>query len=522
MKILIPTKLINNAKILLKNFGYEVIQDNVTPLENLIKQHSDVDAMIVRSEKITKEILINLPKLKLIVRAGAGFNTIDIEAARTQGIDVMNTPGANANAVAEEVIAMALAAKRYLIPADNSVRQGLWEKANFMGSELTAKTIGIAGFGNIGQLLAKRLSGFDTKILVFDPFISNDIVKSFDGELVSLEDLFSRSDVISLHMPANDKTNKIVNKSLFDLMKDNSILINCARYEIIDEEQLREAKKKKNIIYCNDVYPKDEAGDKAVKDIAEITLPHLGASTIEANTSAAVRAATQIIDYFEKAVSKFIVNRFIPEGLSPEYQKLASLIAKITYCYYGNDTMGISKLECSFYGDLAQYKDYLIPSILSGLSIHTAKGKKFDDIQEILQLKGIKFINREVDNKKNYGEAITIDLIRGKHEMSSVSIRGTIVENCFILSRINQFDKLYFDMEGHNIVFIYPDQTGIIAVISQELAEASINIEDLRSPTHTDAEKSIAIFKVNKIINEEILEKISKKIGAEKAFQVTL
>ena len=521
MKILIPTKLISSAKDLLEASGYKVIQDNETSLKTLVQQHSDIDALIVRSERITKEILLQLPKLKLIVRAGAGFNTIDIYAAREQGVDVMNTPGANANAVVEEVLAMVLAVKRHLIPADSSVRQGLWEKAKFIGSELAGKTMGIAGFGNIGQLLAKRLIGFETKILVFDPFVSNDIVKSFNGELVSLENLFSRSDIISLHMPANDKTKKIINKSLFDLMKDDSILINCARYEIIDEEQLREVKKQKNIIYCNDVYPKDEAGDKPVKDIAEITLPHLGASTVEANTTAAIRAATQIIDYFEKAVSKFVINRFIPEGLSPEYQKLASLIAKFAYSYYGKEAIGVSKLECSFYGDLTQYKDYLIPSILSGLSIHTEKNKKCD-IQELLKLKGIECINREIDNNKNYGESITIDLICGNEDMSTVSVRGTIVENRFVLSRVNQFDKLYFDMKGNNIVFIYPDQTGVIATISQELAESSINIEDLRSPTHTDAEKSIAIFKVNKLIDEKILEKISKKINVEKAFQVTL
>ena len=127
-------------------------------------------AMIVRSEKVTAEIIDALPELKIIVRAGAGYNTIDTKYARSRGVDVMNTPGANANAVAEEVVALMLADARHLISGDISCRAGRWEKKNLMGSEVTGKTVGIVGFGAIGQLVAKRLSGFDVKLMVFDPF----------------------------------------------------------------------------------------------------------------------------------------------------------------------------------------------------------------------------------------------------------------------------------------------------------------------------------------------------------------
>ena len=520
MKVLIPTKLSPIAKDILTKNGFIVYQDEKTPLEQLVKTNPDVDGLIVRSEKITSEIIDSLSQLKLIVRAGAGFNTIDIHYAREKDISVMNTPGANANAVVEEVIAMILSVKRHIVRADYSVRKGLWEKSKFMGTELSQKTVGIVGFGYIGQTLAKRLEGFENNILVYDPIISNDKLKN--ATLVSLEDLFSQSDIISLHIPATKTTTKIINKSLFSLMKNNSILINCARYEIIDEDDLREIKKNKNIIYCNDVYPKDIEGDKPVKDIADLMLPHLGASTKEANSNAAQRAAKQTIDFFKEGISTFVVNQFIPEGLSPSYQKLVAKIAKLAYTYHG---CGIStyKIECSFYGDLNQYRTYLVPSILKGLSDdYLSNIADEDSIKDYLKSKGLDLIIREPDQSKNYGESVTIDLIKGDKTIYKVSIRGTIVENRLIISRINQFDKLYFDSEGINLIFIYTDRPGVLAEITQILSKEEINIEDIRSPHSNGTSKSIAIVKINKLVEKNLLEQITKIIDAEKAFQISL
>nr|HPN85036.1 NAD(P)-dependent oxidoreductase [Victivallales bacterium] len=164
-KVLIPTKLEKSAANVLAPKGYKVIQDAEKDIKDLAKENPDSEAMIVRSEKVGAEIIDLLPKLKLIVRAGAGFDNIDCKYARKKNIDVMNTPGANANAVAEEVVAMMLAAYRHLIPSDISTRAGGWEKKKFMGRELAGKTVGIIGLGNIGRLVVKRLSGFDMKFL---------------------------------------------------------------------------------------------------------------------------------------------------------------------------------------------------------------------------------------------------------------------------------------------------------------------------------------------------------------------
>jgi D-3-phosphoglycerate dehydrogenase / 2-oxoglutarate reductase len=307
-KVLIPTKLDTAAANLLKEKNYNVVQNADKTLDELAKEHADTNVLIVRSEKVTPEIIDALPELKLVIRAGAGYNTIDTKYARSKKIDVMNTPGANSNAVAEEVIALYLAAYRHLIPGDITTRQGLWEKKRLMGRELTEKTMGIIGLGNIGRLVVKRLKGFDMKFLGYDPLVSVNMAEQMGVKSCSMEKIFKNADCISLHIPENDKTKGIINKSLLNLMKPGAVLINCARSGIINEDDLRAVKKEKNLVFCNDVYPKDIAGKKSVTDFADIMLPHLGASTAEANYNAAMRSAEQILDYYDKGITNYVVN----------------------------------------------------------------------------------------------------------------------------------------------------------------------------------------------------------------------
>ena len=298
-KVLIPTKLSDVAANTLKTAGYEVIQDADTPLEKQVAAHPDAVALIVRSEKVTPEIMDALPSLKLVVRAGAGYDNIDIVYARKKNVDVMNTPGANSNAVAEEVMAMILAYYRHIVQADATTREGLWEKKKYMGSELTKKTVGIIGLGNIGRNLVKRLQGFEPILLGYDHFLARQRALNIGVTPTSIEDIFSQCDIITLHVPGGPSTHHMVNAELIGKMKDGAVLINCSRYGVVDEEALAAAKAAgKNIGYLTDVHPKDAPGEKPSAPIADLILPHLGANTREANTKAAKRAAEQMIAYF--------------------------------------------------------------------------------------------------------------------------------------------------------------------------------------------------------------------------------
>ena len=425
--ILIPTKLNPVAKEMLEENGFNVIADSETPQEELFKQHQETDVLIVRSNKIDADAIDSLPNLKLIVRAGAGYNTIDIKHARRQSVDVMNTPGANANAVAEEVLALMLAHYRHIVPADQSVRSGKWEKKQFMGRELTGKTVGIIGLGNIGQLVARRLSGFECNLIGYDPVISHSRARDIGVKCMSMEEVFSQADFVTLHIPETEETQGIVNKELFDCMKDGAVLVNCARAGIVNEDDLREAKKDKDIGFCNDVYAKDEAGEKSVADIADVMLPHLGASTVEANANAARRAAKQLIDYAEHGVTKFVVNLAAPHDLDEIYQELAYQVAFLARRYLGRKR-SVRHIEASFYGDLQEYADWFKSPIVAGISADFDALNDPHEADEYLEEKGVSYEVRNVDDSKGYGNSMTIDLLEGEDDIRDISIRGTVTE----------------------------------------------------------------------------------------------
>ncbi len=512
-KVLIPTKLDGVVKAILSENGFTAVQEPETPVVDLAKANSDASAIIVRSEKVTPEVMDLLPNLKLVVRAGAGFDNIDIRYARKLGIDVMNTPGANSNAVAEEVVAMILAGYRKLVPADISTRAGLWEKKNFMGRELTGKTVGILGLGNIGRLLVKRLSGFEVKVLGFDPVLSADLAARLGVRLCSVEEIFAEADIISLHIPENDKTRGMINEKLVSTMKKGAVLVNCARAGIIDEGAIRALKAEKELIFCNDVYPKDAAGDKTVKDIADIMLPHLGANTKEANFLAAKRAAEQTVGYFVEGVTTCVVNKGVPDGLDENYQKLASLLASLGRVCLGG--RAISKIEMSFYGKLHAFSKWMVAPVTAGVCPEFDAFSGADEAVKYLGERGIAVENREVDENKHYGESITLDFISGNER---VSLRGTIAEGRVRIARINAYNGIYLDPVGDNLFVEYNDEPGVIGKIASILGNAKINITDIRAPQDAAANRSLAVIKTNRFVPAEIVSKIASEVKAINAF----
>ena len=518
--VLIPTKLDKFAADLLTENGFNVVQDADAPLEELVKTNPDTGVLIVRSEKVTSDIIDALPKLRLVVRAGAGYNTIDTKYARKKGIDVMNTPGANSNAVAEEVIALMLAGIRHIVKGDITTRAGEWEKKNLMGTELSNKVVGILGLGNIGKLVVKRLEGFNVKVLAYDPFVSEDLAGKMGIKLTTVEEIFEKSDFVTLHIPETPETKGIINRKLFDLMKPGAVLVNGARAGIINEDDLREVKKSKNIIFCNDVYPKDAAGEKSVADIADIMLPHLGASTKEANFNAAKQAAEQTIAYKERGVTNCVVNKGIPDELDAKYQELAFALTKLAKKYLGED-IAVHQIETSFYGELSGFSKWMMAPIVAGIAPEFDIFMDASDAEEFLKDRGIIINNRDTDADKSYGDAMTIDLFEGKDTIRKVSVRGTLTENNLMISRLNDFDKLYLEASGNNLFVEYKDAPGVLGKIATVLGENGINIIDLRAPQNIDADKALAVIKTDIAASSEIVNKISETVNAKVAFNVS-
>jgi D-3-phosphoglycerate dehydrogenase / 2-oxoglutarate reductase len=523
-KILIPTKLDKIAReILEKNGHYAVVQEDKVDLPAFAKQHPDAYAVIVRSEKVTAEVIDALPQLKIIMRAGSGYNTIDTKYARKKGIDVMTTPGANANAVAEEVVALMLADARHLVEADPSCRKGEWEKTKFMGREVTGKTVGIVGLGYIGQLVARRLSGFDCKVLGFDPVISAEKARQIGIELVELPALFERSDYVTLHIPENSETKGLVNAALISKMKKGATLVNCARAGVVKEDELRKLKAEKELRFLNDVYAKDEPGPKSVVDIADIMVPHLGASTKEANWNAAKRAAEEIIEFDEKGITSYIVNRDIPFGLDEAYGELAYTLTKLCRQVLGKD-LKPKVVETSFYGKLKPFASWLVVPVTAAMSGEFDRSMDPKAARQYLKDMGVDYADREPDDKKGYANSITIDLTGSVDAgtLRQVSVRGTVAEGRIMVSRINDFHGLYFEPRGHTVAFMYKDRPGVLGQIGAAMAKAGINIDDVRNPHDSKGELSIAILKVNKAVPAEVIDGVAKEIKAQTAFYAAL
>lgn len=314
----------------------------------------------------------------------------------------------------------------------------------------------------------------------------------------------------------------MVNAALLGLCKPGAVIVNCARAEIINEADLRALKKEKKLGFCNDVYPEDAPGPKSTADIADVMLPHLGANTMEANLNAARRAAEQLVAYVERGVTTYVVNKGVPDGLDEKYQQLAYHVAYVGRALLGAERP-IRQIECSFYGDLHKFAKWFLPPIVAAVATDVKSVDDPKDAEEYLAGKGIAVRIRETDAGKQYGNSMTVDLVGGAADsLTQVSVRGTIAEGNLMVSRINDFDKLYFTPAGNSLIAIYEDRPGVLAKIAAAIAAAGINIEDIRCPHDLKGIMSIAVVKTNKPVPAATVERIRQEVGAQTVASVTI
>ncbi len=298
-------------EILQQAKGIEVdVKVGLSP-EELKKIIPDYQGLVIRSAtKVTAEIIEAAENLKVIGRAGAGLDNVDIPAATKRKIVVMNTPGGNTVSAAEHTISLMFSLARRIPQSTSSMKAGKWEKKKFMGMELYQKTLGIIGIGNVGAVVADRALGLKLKVIAYDPFVSEEKAREMGVELVSLDELFQRADIITIHTPLTDKTRGLINAASFEKMKAGVVIINCARGGIIVEEDLCQAIKKGKVRGAAlDVFEKEPPGECSLLELEEvICTPHLGASTEEAQINVAVAIAEQMRDYLLKGEIRNAVN----------------------------------------------------------------------------------------------------------------------------------------------------------------------------------------------------------------------
>jgi D-3-phosphoglycerate dehydrogenase len=306
MKILVATEKafspvgVRQIREVAEAAGYKLeLLENYTDKSQLLEAVSDADALIVRSDKVTDEVLNAARQLKIVIRAGAGYDNLDLQSCSVHNVVAMNTPGQNANAVAELVFELIL----------YQIRGGFIGKT---GTELRGKTLGLHAFGNVGKYVADIARGFGMDIYAYDPFVSERVMKNNSAkQCVNLDEMYSKCQYISLHMPLNEITRKSVGYSLLKKMPPNGVLINTARKELLDEEGLLKVfEERSDISYLADIEPDCKSVfEEKYKGRYIFTAKKMGAQTEEANINAGAAAARQIVDYFTRGIEKYRLNK---------------------------------------------------------------------------------------------------------------------------------------------------------------------------------------------------------------------
>lgn len=305
MKVLIATdkpfakKAVDGIRAVIEEAGFELaLLEKYTQKQQLLDAVADANAIIIRSDIVDAEVISAAPNLKIVVRAGAGYDNVDLQAASAAGVCVMNTPGQNANAVAELVFGMLVYAVRNFFNGTSGV-------------ELKGKTLGIHAYGNVGRNVARIAKGFGMELVAYDAFCSDELIAA-DGVMPvkSVTDLYQKSDIISLHIPATGETRKSINKSLLELMPKGAILVNTARKEVINETELFEfMEQRPDFKYMTDILPANHLAMAEKFPGNYFGTPNkMGAQTAEANINAGIAAAEQIVDFLLNGNQRFRVN----------------------------------------------------------------------------------------------------------------------------------------------------------------------------------------------------------------------
>jgi len=483
-KVLVSDPLSNKGlEILDKAEDLRVdIKPGLAP-EELKQIISEYDAIIIRSEtKLKGDIIESARRLKVIGRAGIGLDNVDLPAATKKGIVVMNTPLENAIAAAEHTIAMILSISRKIPQATASMKGGKWEKKKFMGVELYNKTLGLVGIGVIGTIVADRARGLKMKVIGYDPYLSKEVAEKKGVDLVSFDELLSRSDFITVHTPLTDETRNLIDQSAIQKMKDGVILINCARGGIINERDLYDAIKGRKVAGAAlDVFEIEPAVGNPLLELEQvISTPHLGASTGEAQENVAIAIAQQIVDYLllgeaRNAVNIPMVSPDIFPFLAPYLrlgEKLGSFLGQIS-------DYAIEEVVIEYQGELADYGTKPVTtSILKGLlTPFVGETVNFVNAPVMAKERGIRITESTSGTQEDFANLIAIT-VRSKMEQNYVA--GTLFGRKEL--RIVKLNDFFIEAipEGYILLINNYDKPGVIGNIGTALGSQNINIATMQ------------------------------------------
>lgn len=481
--------------------------------EEIEKIISEYEALIVRSgTKVNAKLLAAAKKLKLVGRAGIGVDNVDLEAASKNGVIVENTPSGNAVTTAEHAIAMMFAVSRQIPQAHFSLQSGRWDRKKFMGRELCNKVLGVVGVGNIGKIVANRAQGLKMQVIGYDPFLTPEAAVQLGVELVSLEDLFARSDYITVHVPLIDKTKNLINQAAIAKMKKGVFIINCARGGIVNEADLLAAIQSGKVGGAAlDVFEQEPpAPDSPLFNNEHIVAtPHLGASTDEAQFNVAIEVAEQVVAYFTKGEVKNAVNfPSISSELAAILKPYLSLAEKIGLLQGQFAEAAPQKVTIEYKGDIARYPTAaLTVCILKGLlqPMLSDVGINYVNAPMVAKDRGIKVTETKSQEVEDFASLITV-IVEIAAETRTIS--GTIFGKTH--PRLVRIDDFYLEAvpEGTILVIRNIDRPGVIGSIGSLLGQKQVNISRMQLGLNRKNGEALALYNIDGHPKPEVIEQV--------------
>jgi D-3-phosphoglycerate dehydrogenase len=471
----------------------------------------DYHGWVLRSgSKVTEDILENAENLKVIGRAGIGVENIDVAAASKRGIVVMNTPGGNNVTTGEHTMSLMLSLARHIPQAVASLKAGKWNREKFVGVELCNKTLGVIGLGNVGRIVAERALGFRMKVIAHDPFVQPESAARMGVEMVGLDDIYARSDFITVHVPLTAETRGLINKKTFAKMKKGVRIINCARGGIVDEADLAEAIRSGKVagaaldVYVEEPPPPDHP---LIKMDQVITTPHLGASTDEAQLNVAVAVAEQMVDFLTRGVIRYAVNM---PSVSPELLNLLrpylTLGEKLGSLQVQMLSMQLPKeVQIEYAGDVTQYDVApLTLAVLKGILTPVMESSvNYVNAPLVARERGIKVVESKSSRATDFASSISV---RVKTKDRELEVEGAVFGSKN--PRIVKIDGFYLEAvpEGYILILHNRDVPGVVGAVGTLLGEKGINIAGMELGREKVGGMAISCIHVDGDVPKEALD----------------
>ena len=491
---------------------FEVVVKDKLPAEELLAIIPEFDAIIVRSaSKVTAEVIAAAKNLKIIGRAGVGVDNIDVAAATARGIIVINSPGGNTIAATEHTMAMMLAMSRNIPIANETMQQGEWNRKKYVGVELRGKTLGVIGMGRIGSGVAKRALAFDMNVIGYDPYINEERAQAMGVTIGTLEDVITKADFITVHMPLTPDTKGMLNKDNMKRMKKGVRLVNCARGGIIDEQDLADAVKAGIVAGAAiDVFTSEPIpADHPLIGLPGVVLtPHLGASTVEAQIGVSVDVAQGIKAALHgepvmTAVNMAPVSSQVMNVIKP-YFDLAERLG-CTVCSLAEGA--VKGVEVEYNGDITEVNTKMITTaVIKGLlNTILESNVNYVNAPGLAKERNIKVTEIKNKEAKNFANLITVT---ARTEKSSVRVQGTLFGE---EGRIVMIDNYRVDVDPHARILICPhiNRPGVIGTVGSIMGAAKINISGMQVGK-TDVEgTNIMVLTIDNDVTADVIRQVT-------------